>query len=406
MRWSTLVLIIACAALMIGSAFAQGIDIPGDNDGNKIVSTEEVAAAEKLAQEGKITSEQLEEIKHIHDKYPRTIVDSANRSVTIYKPLKGIVFTLRTNYEALRTLQVPKDMIIGLSNDVKEYPSYYPEFNESNLPMVGKFKDVDIEKILELKPDVVIAHPGHGSTPYPFVQQLETAGATVLCFKSHVPELYPEEISKLGYALEREDEAKTFLEFYNGLLDSIRNKTKNIPEDDKPKIYCEVKTSAGKYYRCDLVCDGPSITMAGGKNIFPIEPYGEVDPEEVMERNPDIIVSVVTAGTDALDAGEIKVLKDARDDVMSRAELQNVTAVKSGLVYAIATPIWSAYGYAGGRHFISVAYLAKWFHPDLFKDLDPEAIHQEYLTKFQGLDYDLKKCGVFVYHPEYYPDKE
>jgi hypothetical protein len=29
MRWSTLVLIIACAALMIGSAFAQGTDVPG-----------------------------------------------------------------------------------------------------------------------------------------------------------------------------------------------------------------------------------------------------------------------------------------------------------------------------------------------------------------------------------------
>jgi len=41
--------------------------------------------------------------------------------------------------------------------------------------------------------------------------------------------------------------------------------------------------------------------------------------------------------------------------------------------------------------------MAKWFHPDLFKDLDPEAIHQEYLTRFQHLDYDLGKQGVFVY---------
>ena len=43
--------------------------------------------------------------------------------------------------------------------------------------------------------------------------------------------------------------------------------------------------------------------------------------------------------------------------------------------------------------------MAKWFHPDLFKDLDPEAIHQEYLTRFQNLDYDLDKNGVFVYPP-------
>ncbi len=39
------------------------------------------------------------------------------------------------------------------------------------------------------------------------------------------------------------------------------------------------------------------------------------------------------------------------------------------------------------------------FHPDLFADMDPEAIHQEFLTDFQELDYDLNEHGVFVYPP-------
>ena len=41
--------------------------------------------------------------------------------------------------------------------------------------------------------------------------------------------------------------------------------------------------------------------------------------------------------------------------------------------------------------------MAKWFHPELFEDLDPQAIHQEFLTEFQRLDYDLDERGVFVY---------
>ena len=49
--------------------------------------------------------------------------------------------------------------------------------------------------------------------------------------------------------------------------------------------------------------------------------------------------------------------------------------------------------------FISVAYYAKWFHPDLFEDLDPEAIQQEYLDRFQGMDYDLNERGIFAYPP-------
>ncbi|MEA1998046.1 MAG: hypothetical protein U9N61_01790 [Euryarchaeota archaeon] len=58
----------------------------------------------------------------------------------------------------------------------------------------------------------------------------------------------------------------------------------------------------------------------------------------------------------------------------------------------------------GGKHFIAAAYMAKWFYPELFTDLDPKAIHQEYLTRFQRLDYDLDEHGVFVYHPEEHPD--
>jgi len=47
--------------------------------------------------------------------------------------------------------------------------------------------------------------------------------------------------------------------------------------------------------------------------------------------------------------------------------------------------------------------MAKWFHPELFEDLDPKSIHQEYLTRFQGLDYALDEHGVFVYHPDEHP---
>jgi iron complex transport system substrate-binding protein len=41
--------------------------------------------------------------------------------------------------------------------------------------------------------------------------------------------------------------------------------------------------------------------------------------------------------------------------------------------------------------------MAKWFNPDPFEGLDPQVIHQEYLTKFQGLDINLDTQGVFVY---------
>ncbi len=79
----------------------------------------------------------------------------------------------------------------------------------------------------------------------------------------------------------------------------------------------------------------------------------------------------------------------------NRPGFDNITAVKENRVYLITSDICDR-----SCNAIGIAYMAKWFHPDLFKDLDPQSIHQEYLTRFQGLDYDLSKQGVFVYPEE------
>jgi iron complex transport system substrate-binding protein len=40
--------------------------------------------------------------------------------------------------------------------------------------------------------------------------------------------------------------------------------------------------------------------------------------------------------------------------------------------------------------------LAKWFYPDRFADLNPQAAHQEYVN-MMGLDYDVTKKEAFFY---------
>ena len=50
-RLSIFGLVIACMALMIGSALAQGTDVEDDSEGDRIVSIDKGAAAEKLAKD-------------------------------------------------------------------------------------------------------------------------------------------------------------------------------------------------------------------------------------------------------------------------------------------------------------------------------------------------------------------
>jgi iron complex transport system substrate-binding protein len=82
------------------------------------------------------------------------------------------------------------------------------------------------------------------------------------------------------------------------------------------------------------------------------------------------------------------------DTIITQPAFEASEAVKNKQVHLIygdiVTDSW----------FISLVYFAKWFHPELFKDLDPEAMHQEYLTRFQGLDFDVRNQGVFAYSME------
>ncbi len=143
------------------------------------------------------------------------------------------------------------------------------------------------------------------------------------------------------------------------------------------------------------------IDFSGGVDIFN-GASGSVNPEDVVAQNPDIIVKLISysdeAGGYQLDADDTAGLEAIRAEIMSRPELQNVNAVKTGRVYVITSEIGSTYSNSC-RVFLQIAYNAKWFHPELFEDLDPQAIHQEYLTRFQGLDIDLNENGVFVYPP-------
>jgi len=319
-----------------------------------------------------------------------TIVDGANRTVTVNKPINRVVCTFDQQIEALRVLKVSKDKIVGVPEGTSLDTDFFPEFGD--VRSIGTSWEPDLEAIIELNPDLVFLHTSRafGDTQGAAQKFLEAAGITVLRFA--FKENYPDAIKKLGYVFDKEEEAKEFLDWYTNILNTVKDRTEGIPDEDKPKVYAEGST---KYKVSDR--DDWAIALAGGKDIFAGK-NGAIDVEEVIAYDPDIIIKPTwEAGGYGLDAGDTAGLKAVRDEIMGRPELQNVKAVKEGRVYVITTHLWTYMPKTGNRHFIGICYMAKWFHPELFKDLDPKAIHQEYITRFQGLDIDLDEKGVFVY---------
>ena len=319
-----------------------------------------------------------------------TVVDTADRIVTVKMPVERVVLFTSYQAEAVRTFK-GQDKVVGIASYIKlEYPVYFPEL--SKLPAVGEGSNPDYEAILSINPDLVV-----GGIKYPE----KLPGIPVVSLGFSRPGTMNEEMMKLGYIFGKKDEAKHYTDdFHDKYIDLIKARTGGLSEEGRPKVYVENQRGD---YRAFCAKSGAQqmIDLCGGRNIFADHDGGtlQIDPEEVVVRNPDIIVKHRRAADVGYKSDDTSKTRALWECIMNRPELANVNAVKNRRVYIIDLGLNYGLDYP-----IALTYWAKWFHPDLFEDLDPQAIHQEFLTEYQGLDYDLDKHGVFVYHPEEHPD--
>ncbi len=149
---------------------------------------------------------------------------------------------------------------------------------------------------------------------------------------------------------------------------------------------------------------GQALALAGVRNIVdeiigPDHPmYGrttvEVDPEWIVEQNPEYMISNYIGGAIAgYETDDPSGAAGKVQELMNRPELAEVDAIKNGNVYYVDNYLVGG----GGNSVIGAAYMGKLFHPDLFEDVDPQAIHQEYVDRFCHIDFDVSEHGVFVY---------
>ena len=321
-----------------------------------------------------------------------TIVDATERTVTVSKPVERLVCTLSHHIEALRILKVSKDTIVGVPTNLDPY--FFPEFGD--VTDVGAMPwNPDIEMILAQNPDVVFLPSCEGPYGYTADEEtelLEAAGVTVLRFCFNQPETFSKELEKSGYVFGKKEEAEEFIDWHEDIVNSIEEETSEFYDEDRPKVYCEWLP-----YQI-AAADDDIIAAAGGKDIYE-GLNGKVSSEDVLYKDPEIIIRPVWQGETGygLDPGNTVRLEGVRMAIMGR--LSTVKAVEEGEVYLISSQLWTYLPSSGCRPFVGLCYLAKWFHPEVFSDLEPQAIHQEYLTRFQGLDIDLDEQGIFVYKP-------
>jgi iron complex transport system substrate-binding protein len=305
-----------------------------------------------------------------------TIVDQTGAAVNVTLPVERIVSIIGTEFICALG---GEDKIVGRSMLTTDEEAIVPA-SVLDLPVVAETSfSVNLELVLELEPDLVIADEGLDDE---MRATMEDAGVAVLEEMSMFPrrETF---IKNLGLILDAEEKANEYIEYEAYYENLVKERIETLTESEKPLVYFEwykpwFSTGKGSSYE-------EMIVTTGGINIAADEPIEapELSPEYVAEKNPDIIIRMLTY----MDGEDLEAYQTLSDEILSRSALSESTAVKEGKVYIIKNTALVA------RRPIGLLYLAKWFHPSLFEDIDPAAVHEEMIQKFFGTG--IK--GVFAY---------
>ena len=321
-----------------------------------------------------------------------TLIDTADRIVTIEKPIEGGIISFGTYTPEILRILGEQDKIVAVNKYVKSNEVYFPEL--SKLPSIGSGYSPDLELVASLDPELVLAWTTKPERIETLVEVVPDDCSVVSLMFYRSSDMV-EETEKLAYILGKRDEAKYYIEdFHDEYVDLIKAQTEGLSDEERPKVY--VESDWGDKYNTWAGGSAANgfIEIAGGRNILADTPGAGsviVDAEEVVEKNPDIIIRYIDAADAGYEVDDSSKMEALRESIRNRPELANVKAVQNGAVYIMdKDPIY------GPDYPIAIAYWAKWSHPNLFEDLDPQAIHQQYID-IQGLDYDLNEHGVFIY---------
>ena len=235
---------------------------------------------------------------------------------------------------------------------VSSYDEFPPEVKA--LPRVGALLDPDTERILALRPDLVITY-GSQSTQQ---TQFERAGIRTFSYRHGGIDTVLETIGELGEATGHTAEAARVVADVRRRLAAVRERVAKRPRprvllvfERQPGTLRELYVSGGSGFLHEM------LEIAGGQNVFADLLKESVQPsqETLLTRAPDAILEVRAAGM--LEPGEV-----ARERGVWSA-LPSLPAVRNQRVHLLSGSYLLV---PGPRLAEATEAFARVLHPDAF----------------------------------------
>ena len=210
-----------------------------------------------------------------------TVTDMAGREIALDAPATKVVALTASDCEILAALGA-EDTLVGRG----EYCDYPESILE--VPAVQSGADTNLEQIIALEPQVVIMAKMAQTEEQ--VAALEEAGIRVVVSDAQDIEGVYTAIRLIGALVGRNDEAEAMVTDMQSAFADIAAKSENTGKT----VYFEVSPlqwglwTAGKGTFMDELA-----TLCGLTNAFAdVEGWAEISEEQVLERDPDYIVTI------------------------------------------------------------------------------------------------------------------
>ncbi len=300
-----------------------------------------------------------------------TLKDFRGKVLSLRQPPSRIVCLIESALSGLFMLGA-EDRVVGISTNVYQeetfryYAAMDPRIRERRLPAPGNWDFISIEKVVGLKPDLVIiwAHQEEA------ILALEERGIPVFGVFIRTFQDVREEMLALGEMTGKTEQARRLVAETANTLDRLTNSGASLPQADRVRVYYmwaqgELETSGGPSTVNEL------ITLAGGVNVFGSfnQEHLVVNVERMLKEDPQVIVMWYNARKDPA-------------DVLQNPMLQSLSAVRHQRVYefpeVFSCDLWTLkYQYA-------VMLVGKWCYPERFGNLDPAREKRDLFRRLYG----------------------
>jgi iron complex transport system substrate-binding protein len=213
--------------------------------------------------------------------FPATLTDDEGTSVTIPAEPTRIVSLTPATTEILFKLGV-SDRIVAKVEDTAKFP---PE--AESIPNAAKFGSVDVEKIVGLRADLVIAGGNHFTPPEAIAQLRSLKIPTVVIYAPTVAKVFAD-IELTGEVVGKADAARDLAASMRAQFDQIGAATKGAA---KPRTWYEIDATGAFYGPADDSFLAEMIGLAGGDPITTGSPDKfDIPAERLIKADPEVIL--------------------------------------------------------------------------------------------------------------------